>query len=288
MIRIDDLHTRATLVKLSISTWSARKFDKTVTASVNAQHNAQDAGRFNKKLLASDAESYKALIKLCNEARSAHYENTLAWGDDGYRLLPSSNYMEYVKIMRALKVEFDNLLSKFVGDYPLLIESAKSALNGMFVQSDYPSTWNVRHRFDMASDFLPLPTVGDFRVTLPEAEVQALQASVARKVQASADEALDDARGRLVEVVKKMTDKLSDPTAIFRDTLVTNGRDLVDVLSRLNLGDKELEAMRERVERELSTVDAEDLRNDPTTRRDVASKASKILSDMGDVFGGAK
>lgn len=287
MIRYEDLHTRATLVAVHITTWSARKFDREVTTKINDSHNLDhDVGRYNKRLLATGSNSWKELIKICSAARTSHYENTLAWSDDGYRLLPSANYDSYMKIMRKHESDFEAAKSRFVGDYPMLIDSARDYLvaeedGGMFRASDYPPIGEVAERFTMRSTPLPVPTSGDFRVKLPESEIKALQKAVEEKVKASADEAVADARDRLVKVVESISDKLGEPDAIFRDSLINNARDLTDVLSRLNvMGDKELEAMRQRVESELAAVEPQTLRDEPTVRKQVAQSAKKILTDM--------
>ena len=287
MFRWEDLHTRATLVAVHITTWSARKFDREVTTKINQSHQLDhDVGRYNKRLLATGANSWKTLMKICGAVRTAHYENTLAWSDDGYRLLPSANYDSYMKIMRKHESDFDAAKAVFVGDYPMLIDSARNYLvpeedGGMFRASDYPPISEVAGRFTMRCNPLPVPTSGDFRVKLPDAEIKILQAAVEAKVRESADEAVADARDRLVSVVEKISEKLSQPDAIFRDSLINNARDLTDVLSRLNvMGDKEIEAMRQRVQSELTGVEPETLRDEPTVRKEVAKSAKKILTDM--------
>ena len=87
---VTEIHARALLVWLTISTWSARKYDRRVSQSVNQQfHVHSDAGRYNKYLLPVDAGSYKTLIALASAIRVEHYTHTLAWSDEGWRLLPS-------------------------------------------------------------------------------------------------------------------------------------------------------------------------------------------------------
>ena len=71
------INSRALLVNLSISTWSARKFDRAISDEIAAQHNAaRDAVRANKSLIQGD--SYKALIRAAQAARTAHYFHTLS------------------------------------------------------------------------------------------------------------------------------------------------------------------------------------------------------------------
>ena len=65
------INTRALLVNLSVSTWTARKFDRAISDEIAAQHGAAgDAGRYNKALIQGD--SYKALVKCAQAARTAH------------------------------------------------------------------------------------------------------------------------------------------------------------------------------------------------------------------------
>jgi hypothetical protein len=51
--------------------------------------------------------------------------------------------------------------------------------------------------------------------------------------------------------------------------------------------DPELEAMRARVERELTQTAPQDMRDDPAKRRTVADRAAKIGADMGSFYGAA-
>lgn len=278
---------RAMLVALRISTWTARKFDKRVTAEINAAHGADaDAGRYNKLLITG--ESYRDLIKTCNAARSEHYAQTLAWSDEGWRLLPTANYMAYADAMRRHAAAFDASFQDFEASYPDLRDAARDRLNGMFNADDYPTISELRHKFRFGVEYAPLPSSGDFRLTLPESELEALGKQVEDRVTAATREAMADAWGRLSEVVEKMHERLAKPDAIFRDSLVGNVRDLVDILARLNVtDDADLEAMRARVARELSVHEAATLREDGETRQETADAAAKILADMQAVYGGA-
>lgn len=278
---------RAMLVALRISTWTARKFDKRVTAEINAAHGADaDAGRYNKLLITG--ESYRNLIKTCNAARSEHYAQTLAWSDEGWRLLPTANYMEYSESMRRHAAAFDDAFRDFAASYPDLREAARDRLNGMWRAEDYPTLSDLRHRFRFGVEYAPLPSAGDFRLSLPEAELDALGQQVEDRVTAATREAMADAWGRLSDVVEKMHERLATPDAIFRDSLVGNVRELVDILARLNVtDDPDLETMRERVARELSVHEAATLREDGETRQETADAAAKILADMRAVYGGA-
>jgi len=284
------IHSRALLVSLSISTWTARKFDKKVTDQVNREHAAsRDAGRYNKMLLPGDAAPYKTLLKVANKARQDHYANTLPWDNDGARILPTANYMAYTETMRGHALAFDAALAEFVAAYPGLREQARKLLNGMYRDADYPSPREIGRRFRYSIDFSPLPKEGDFRVELPSDEIAAIERQVTDRVERATADAMRDAWTRLDACVGKMNERLSDEDAIFRNSLVGNLRDLVDVLSRLNVtGDADLEAMRRRVEKELTTVEPDTLREDAKVRADIAQKAAEIQKDMAAFFGESK
>src|ERR1700684_3758739 len=107
----NELLTRAMLVNLSISSWAGTKYDRKVTAEVNASHGASStAGRYNKSLMPDDAESYKALVKFIGKVRvDTHYAQTLPWSDTGWRLLPIKNYQAYTDAIRNAQHEFESL-----------------------------------------------------------------------------------------------------------------------------------------------------------------------------------
>lgn len=288
------IHSSALLVALSLSAWSARKLDRKVTEEVNRRHAAsKDAGRYNKMLLPGEAGAYHELVTVRNAARADHYKNTLAWSDEGWRLLPAANYMHYSEMMRAHSTAFDSAVATFAASYPEMKEAARELLNGMFNPSDYPDVSDIRGRFRFALEFSPLPTSGDFRLNLPAVELEAIAARVTDRIERAAAESVRDSWDRLAKVTRAMQERLSIPVgekgSIFRDSLVDNARELVDVLARLNFtNDPALEAMRARIDRDLCTPDAAELREDPAIRADTAKKAADIMAAMSGLYGAAK
>jgi acetate kinase len=131
---------------------------------------------------------------------------------------------------------------------------------------------------------MPVPTA-DFRVSIASDELRRIQQDVEQRVQQSARVAMQDVWQRLHDRVAHMADKLSDPKAIFRDSLVENAREICAILPRLNFtDDPDLERMRQEVEATLlKHPDA--LRNDPVLRQDTATQAKRIMDAMGAFMG---
>jgi hypothetical protein len=280
----DTLISRAMLASLRISSWSARKYDRKITDETNTAHGASsDAGRYNKMLLPGDASSYKALTSHIAGVRVLHYAQTLAWSDDGWRLLPVANYQRYTDKLRDAKHVYDSLLADFLADYPALQQSARIKLNGMYRDEDYPS--DVAGKYDFAIEYSPVPSGGDFRVELSQAEIDVIATRTESRVKTAFEDAHRDAVKRLYKCVASIHERLASPDAIFRDSLISNATDLCDVLTRLNIsGDANLETLRKQTDA-LATVQPATLRNDTVTRIQTANAAQGILDSMMSVYG---
>lgn len=281
---MENLISRAMLASLRISSWSARKYDKKVTAETNAHHGADaDAGRYNKMLLPGDASSYKALTSHIAATRVLHYAETLPWNDSGQRLLPMANYQHYTDKLRAAKHTYDALLGEFLADYPALQQAARIKLNGMYRDDDYPS--DVASKFGFGVEYDPVPSGGDFRVTLSQTEIDIIASAANNRASQRFEEAQRDAVKRLFDCVARIHERLAQPDAIFRDSLISNAAELTDVLTRLNIADDaNLERLR-RATAALATVSPDTLRNDAVTRIQTANDAQSILDSMMSVYG---
>lgn len=270
-----NLSEKSLLVGLVISQWSARKFDRKATSEVNSTHNTNDAGRFNKLLIAK--EGLKAIEQISNKARTFHYENTLPWSDSGERLLPAQNYMEYVQRFNELKSEFNSAVSAFINDYPQMIEDAKANLNGLFNAGDYPN--DIHERFKMRVSFMPVPDVADFRIDLSEVEISRLSQDIEHEMNERFATAQNSIYERIKDQLSKMYERLSDESNTFKNSLFENMRDLVDLLPRLNVSN---DANISKMCKELATlyVDPQVVRNSTSIRATKANEVRAALSKI--------
>lgn len=276
------INDKAVLVQLAIGQWTARKIDKRVTSEVAAQHGADvTVGRYNKVLL--PLGSYlKDVHSMATTVRTHFYNNTLPWGLEGTQLLPTANYLDFMTTYRHFKNEWDGRVHKFVEAYPYLINQAKAMLpNGLFNPDDYPSQDKVAKKFYMDLAVFPVPT-GDFRVEVSNEELTNIQQDVERRVMDAQNRAMREVWERLHERVKHMHEKLADPGAIFRDSLVENMREVCNLLPRLNFADDpDLERIRQECLNELAGSHPDTLRHDLDLRAEKAQKAKDLLDAMG-------
>lgn len=272
------LHQSAMLATLNISQWTARKYDKKVSVEVEQQHQAKDAGRFNKLLI--DKEALEPINKIAGAARAYHYKMTLPWGDNGDRLLPAMLFMDYTDAMRGYKAEFAKRVDEFVHKYPDLCNTAYKRLGTMYNSSDYPGASEIRSRFELVTEFTPVPTANDFRVQLNEEYVGSIRRDIEARMNARQQEAVKHCFERVKEVVGHIHERLVDKDKTFRDSLITNAQELLALLPALNItGDQVLTDLAEEVK--LLLVNPDRLRQDETLREQTANRANEILKKFG-------
>lgn len=280
-----NLNDRALLVQLNVSQWTARKYDKRASKEVTTAHGASSAaGRFNKSLLPMN-DLLDNIHKKTTHIRTKYYDNTLPWGIDGTMMLPTANYLSFMADFRKEKGEWESLVQTFLDNYDQLKTDAQRILGSLYDAADYPLSLELRHKFHMDMAVFPVPST-DFRVAIGSEELSRIKQDVERRVKEAEQTAMKDVWTRLHDRVKHMAEKLADPKAIFRDSMVENAREICALLPRLNFNDDpNLEAMRQEVEASL-IKHPEALRNDPDLRRDTAATAKDIMDRMS-VFMGA-
>jgi hypothetical protein len=279
------IHTKAMLVQLTISQWTGRKKDKKITQATNRHYGADNnAGFYSKALIPKEAT--KELNQIVSEARTFHYENTLPWKDNGERLLPTKNYLDYTGKMQEFANRFDTQVKAFLAIYPDLINQACETLNQMFDPADYPTIQKLESRFAFSTQINPVPCGEDFRVDLATEEVNRIRQQIEGQLQKAQADAMASLWQRLYEVVDKMAYRLSDEKAIFRDSLVGNVKDLVDLLPKLNIADDPaLERLGEEIKQTLCATPPIVLRKVPAIREQTADHANNILTKMDHYMG---
>ena len=120
---------------------------------------------------------------------------------------------------------------------------------------------------------------------------------VKRDIECDIEERLRDAAGdlyrRLGEAVERVSERLQEDEngkpLVFRDTMISNIRDLVDVVPRLNIfGDDELARLCEQVKDRIASVEPDALRPsktfDPAARAQVKRDADALAEKFAGYF----
>jgi hypothetical protein len=272
-----NLSEKAVLARLSSSLPGEARQDKALTREVQDAHSmGKEAGRWVKRLFPPVAlEKVKVVV---GEARTAHYKLTLPWDDAGFRILPTSTYLDYQEAMRQFKAQFATERDAFDARWEDWIAWARTEQNGSFDITLYDRA-KCRDHFEMKADFQPIPSGSDFRVALQSEDVAIMRKDLDGRMDEAVKAAQADLWRRLAEPLGHMVQKLKDPKGIFRDTLVTNLQDIVEMIPKLNLtGDAKLAAFAQEVDDKLLGVSPETLRKQPIARNATAQAAEEILA----------
>ena len=283
----------AMLVSLRISTWSGRRYDREASDHVAAHHDASSsAGRYNKLLLPKPA--FAAMTAVVSDARKKHYEQSLPWDDQGSRLLTVANYDRYTDLLNGLRERMVRERTRFIDDYDTNIDEARLNLGKLFRIDDYPSKDSLLAKFSVRYRITPVPDADHFMAKLACDDTDRVKRDIDADNAERLGEAVTDLYRRLGEAVDRVSNRLADDDdgkpLVFRDSMIENIRELVDVVPRLNIfGDHRLAALCDQVKDKIATADPAALRPsarfDPQLRNQVKRDADALAQQFAGYFG---
>ena len=287
-----DLTRDAMLVTLRIHHWSGRRYDRKASDHVAHHHDADaDAGRYTKRLLPKAA--FAALTRAVSAARSAHYDNTLPWDDQGRRLLSVDNFDHYTSDLDGCIERMVGARTRFIDDYAFHVARARANLGRLFDPDDYPPKEALAQRFRIRYQVTPVEDAGHFLARLGADDAARVRRDIERDVQARVHGALGDLYRRLGRAVEHVGERLQDGAdgkpLVFRNSMIAHLRALVDVAPRLNLfGDAHLAHLCEQVKERIAAVEPDALRPsrsfDPGTRERVKQAAAELAPQFAGYF----
>jgi hypothetical protein len=296
----------------------ASRKDKRTTEEVKAEKSlGKDAGKWTASLY--PPEALEAISSKIGEAREYHYKVTLPFvssddsepsGEDdkktkrktsGIGILPAALIQEYGDKMRQFKGEIEALVeSTFLSDPQKWIDWAISQHNGTFDPKNYPGCSReagqivfdplifrekMKPKFYLRTEPLPVPDAQHFSETVASLLGTDTQA-VNIRVQDAAIEAQRELIKRMIAPVEAMAKKLSEvpkgkqSDIVFRDTLIGNIAEMVQLARKLNLtGDAAIDGFIKEME-VLTQYKPDDLRDDKGKRSEAANKAAEIAKRL--------
>ena len=277
---MDLKNARAVLVALQLKTFTNAKADEEHTREYQDQHGlSQDSGLYSKFKL--KPESLESIRKLRSKIRNWHYEFTLKW-EDGRQLLPANQFERYNTELAEWRRLYTAEIEKFLLTYPSLVEARKIDLNGTFDPSDYPDVDTMRHMFTCLALFYPIPDESHVNAKLGSAVAEAMRSSVGAGNDERLEEAMADLWTRLLTPINHMAQKLKDPDATFRDSLVENIQAIIKEIPNYDfLKHPDVAVALKTAQAELAAVTPEALRTDKATRSSVAKAAAKLVKTYG-------
>ena len=273
------------LVELSISTWTGRKLDKRASKDVTTTNHA-DAGIANvhKKLL-GNCDELTAVQKFTANVRNLHYSMTMPWSDTGLRLLPTAQYMKYHQAMTEVQNEYQRMVQTFLDTYDWAISQSQARLGNLFSHDDYPSAESIASKFNFRFSYIPLPDAGDFRIDIGNEGNDMVREHYQSYYADQLTNAMNDVWQRAYKALTKMSERLDyadhEQKKVFRDTLVSNVVDLVELLDVCNVtGDSQMSAMRIKLDDALRGITPDALREDGYLRAETKRAVDDVIKAL--------
>lgn len=274
--------TNCMTVNLHIGMWEGRRLDREAGKKIVRDADATDseAVRVNKLIVPKD--SFAEVTTARNKLRQHYLDHTLPWKDNGDRVLTRRMFPQFIPEHEALKNTFDDAASDYVNKkYLAAREQAEFRLGKLFTAGDYPSPGELRGKFYVTLEIDAVPEKDDFRVALDAGTIDTIKTNMEAAMKERVTNAMQDVYQRVFDTVQHFMSKTSDTDAIFRDSMVSNLNDLVEVLPGLNLlDDPNLKRIGKDIKASLAGYSAKDLRKDPKARQAAAAEAARIASDM--------
>ena len=279
-------------VSLRITAWSGRLYDRQASNHVAVHHDAAaSAGRYNKRLLPKAA--FAALTATMSKIRSSHYEQTLPWDDQGLRLLTVANYEHYTDLMDGFRERIVRERARFIEDYDENIDQARLDLGKLFRIEDYPSKEALRGKFSIRYRITAVEDAEQFMAKLATDDVERVKRDIEQQIEERLHGAVGDLYRRFGEAVERVSERLQEDEngkpLVFRDSMIANIRELVDVVPRLNIfGDDDLARLCEQVKDKIASVEPDTLRPsknfDPLARTRVKRDADALMEKFAGYF----
>lgn len=283
---VPSISSSAMLVDLSISLWSARKLDKRASDDVTFNNNAdKGVARVTKRLL-GNCEELDALTRFAANVRLMHYNSTLPWSDMGPRLLPTTKFFAYQKMMTQIEAEFNRMVQAFLDAYDLEVAQAQAKLGDLFDVNEYPTAEELRSKFGFRVNYIPLPDAGDWRLDIAsEAQAQLKQQYEAHYA-AQLEGAMKDIWSRLHDVLTTLSRQMADQTEegktpkLFQ-SVFDRALEVVDLMEACNVtGDPNMQLMQRRLAKAFKGITLSDIKDDAFLRRDTKKAIDDAIKNL--------
>lgn len=284
---MDVSRDKAVLVSLEIRRWEVNTHDASASREVARRKRLEDPSlvRLWKSRMPKN-KFVSAISGAAATARKLHYDNTFPWAQEGARLLPTRNYVDYMALMHKAKAHFWKSVDEFIREFDRLKTMAQKSLKTMYKESDYPSVDSLRSSFGFKTLVLAVPAGEMLTADIPAEEIDRVRADIEQSVQQAFRDANRDLWDRLYGMIRRFQERLSDPKYMREDSL-TGMREMLQLLDRLNVtGDERLEELRKQAENRLGTLSIEDFKEKDSPRRTAALEDARRIEQAMAAFMG--
>jgi hypothetical protein len=275
------LSQKCMIVDLHLSRWSGYKTDQKASNQLIRDASAQAGSAVVSKRIVPK-EAFVDIVTACNALRAHMTKYTLPWSDNGQRIMTRNIFEIFMTGYGELERNYYAAVKEFIEiRYPQARDQASFRLGSLFKNEDYPTLDELRKKFKVDLDIDGITEPDDFRVALPEEELNKLKTSMEESINRRLSSAMQDVWLRIADLLEHYIEKIGDEEAIFRDSTVNNLVELMNILPGLNVtGDPKLREIRQRIMNTIGSYQPGDLRKGGDLRAAAAQEAREIRESM--------
>jgi hypothetical protein len=234
-----------------------------------------------------DPESLKPICKISNSARNWLATLSLPFPIAGMVFIPKNLINEVDQKLSEFQSKYNEAVQDFVQDYNYLRETARSYLDELFNEVDYPIDIAKKFNFSWRFVILDIPN-GEHRLLAPE---------VYAREQEKFIQTMDEARGMAIEalreefaqMVERITDRFTQPDTgkpkVFKNATVDSFYGFFQTFKDRNIfEDDQLSELVNRAQAVLKGSSADQIRSNDKLKDNIRSGMSDIEHAMHTLF----
>ena len=289
----DFLEDNALLIALEIGKWSGRKSDTILASKVAMDHKADDGVlSVSKRML--NPEALAPIVSVCQNAKKYFRTHTVAWGDEGKRLLPIAKFDEFRAAMDSFEVQFGDAKARVLQDYEYWRQRAEDELGSLYDLAEYPERSSLEDMMYFRMEAGPVPSSNHLVIRLGKQQIERLKKSLDEANHERIAKGVKSLVDRLREAVEKVQKVLEGPEQRgLRQEVLDGLRDVAQVVGSLNFTeDADLDRICKELESIMSQVTAEELstgrrskkKHDPEKRKATEDKLADLREQMDGIL----
>lgn len=280
-----DLSSKAMTVALHISRWDGAKTDRLLSrATARSQDAELDSVRVIKNLI---PDHYRQPLRRCAALTSNEHRNlTMPGFVDGQRLLTTLMYDRYTTIISGMTDTYRMMARDFAEAYPSILKAAPQRMGKSFKISDYPHPESITDLFSMRMQFMPIPSVRDWRMDHVDQDmVDGLKKQAVSDIETVYQNAHRDILERLKDILTRVAEQAKSYSPVggsqLRDALFADLKEIGTVIPMMNLtNDPKVEQICEQIRENLATLDPKEVRSNDKLRQKIATLSTKLIKGM--------
>ena len=283
---IPTIASSAGLVHIEFTKWGGPVTDRAVTDEVLSDKNAAEGAAVVKKRPIPNSPELKRIESLSNTLRTRGKKYCLPWIGNGWYLLPTSNYADFMQEMAKANKEWDEAVDAFIKVYAVQVANAVNDLGGMYDSDLYPSESVLRAAFRMEVHEGEVQTTGKaaYYDNLTDQQVAESQYRIdkqnERYVSAINPYIWDKMRKPLEEMLVVLKESLYTEENLprYQQSKITNITDAATEGKTLNVtGDTQINAMASRIASTFIGITVGAIKDNSNLRNDIRNAVKTIL-----------